>query len=133
MQAFTEGHTEGHIATDIIITISGWACGLDQLVICTNTAQTQMAGPGSVDGVIPRRVGAPPKEVRNEKYPVDGPTGAGAGHALGAGCAWLWSCGGAGRPGVRRYLWRGVRSDNYRGDKKLAVRDNRGARDPRLA
>ena len=24
--------------------------------------------------------------------------GAGAGSALGAGCAWLWSCGGAGRP-----------------------------------
>jgi hypothetical protein len=34
LQAFTEGHTEGHIATDIIITISGWAGGLDQLVIC---------------------------------------------------------------------------------------------------
>jgi hypothetical protein len=28
----------------------------------------------------------------------------------------LWSCGGAGRPVVRRYLWRGLRNDNYRGD-----------------
>src|SRR5215831_12400974 len=78
------------------------------------------------------RVGAPPKWVRNEKYPADGPADAGAGHALGTGCAWLWSCGGAGRPGVRRYLWRGVGSDNYRGDKTLAVRDDRGARDRAL-
>ena len=36
------------------------------------------------------------RALRNEKYPVDGPTGAGAGHALGAGRAWLWTCGGAG-------------------------------------
>jgi hypothetical protein len=28
--------------------------------------------------------------VRNKKYPVDGPTGAGAGHALGVRCAWLF-------------------------------------------
>src|SRR6516162_11819160 len=61
-------------------------------------------------------------KVRNEKYPVDGPAGAGAGHALGAGGAWLWSCGGAGRLVVRRYLWRGLRTDNYRSDTTFAVR-----------
>src|SRR5262249_35082946 len=54
-----------------------------------------------------------------------GPTGAGIGHALGAGCAWLWSCGGAGRPVVRRYLWRGLRSDNDRGDTTIAMRSSR--------
>jgi hypothetical protein len=31
-KALTEGQTEGHIAA----AISGWACGLDQLVIYTN-------------------------------------------------------------------------------------------------
>ena len=56
-----------------------------------------------------------------------GPTGAGVAHALGAGCAWLWSCGGARRPVVRRYLWRGLRSDNYRSDTTFAVRSS-GAR-----
>src|SRR5215469_16581886 len=73
------------------------------------------------------RVGAPPKWVRNEKYPADGPADAGAGHALGTGCAWLWSCGNAGRPVVRRYLWRGLRSDNFRSDTTFAVRSS-GAR-----
>src|SRR5262245_13843974 len=67
--------------------------------------------------------------MRDEKYPVDGPAAAGAGHALGAGCAWLWSCGGAWRPVVRRYLWRGLRSDNYRSDTTIAVRSS-GVRSP---
>ena len=66
------------------------------------------------------------------KGTLDGPRHWRGGRALGAVCAWLWSCGGAGRPGVRRYLWRGVGSDNYRGDKTLAVRDDRGARDRAL-
>ena len=67
--------------------------------------------------------------VRNEKYPADGPADAGAGHALGTGCAWLWSCGDAGRPVVRRYLWRDLRSDNYRSDTTFAVRAS-GERSP---
>src|SRR5262249_30622824 len=41
----------------------------------------------------------------------------GAGRARRAGCAWLWSCGGAGRPVVRRYLWRRQHSER-RGLKK---------------
>src|SRR5262249_37684594 len=41
--------------------------------------------------------------------------------ALGAGCAWLWSCGGAGRPVVSRYLWRGLRIVNYRSVTTFAV------------
>jgi hypothetical protein len=36
----------------------------------------------------------------------------------------LWSCGGAGRPVVRRHLWRGLRSDNYRSDTTFAVRSS---------
>ena len=62
-------------------------------------------------------------KVRDGKYPVHGPAGAAADHALGAGCAWLWSGGGAGRPLVRRYLWCGLRIYNYRSDTTFAVRD----------
>ena len=53
---------------------------------------------------------------------LDGPKGARAGCALGAGCAWLWSCGGAGRLRVRRSLWRRQHSDDYRGGTALTVR-----------
>src|SRR5262245_2718147 len=67
---------------------------------------------------------------REMKAPWMNPRGAGAGRALGAGFAWLWSCGGAGRPVVRRYLWRGLRSDNYRGDTAFAVTSS-GARKSR--
>src|SRR6516225_8705218 len=36
-----------------------------------------------------------PHQVRDEST-LDEPRGAGAGRALGAGCAWLWSCRGVG-------------------------------------
>src|SRR5262249_14163725 len=57
-------------------------------------------------------------QVRDEST-LDGPRRAGAGRALGTGCAWLWSCGGTGRSLVRRYLWRGLCRDNYRSDRRL--------------
>ncbi|SRR6266487_4575305 len=36
-----------------------------------------------------------PHQVRDDST-SDRPSGAGAGRTLGAGCAWLWSCGGKG-------------------------------------
>jgi cold shock protein len=68
-----------------------------------------------------------PHQVRDEST-LDGPRGAGAGCALRAGCGWLWSRGGAGRPLVRRYLWCRQRSYDYRGGTTLTVRP--GALDP---
>jgi len=71
--------------------------------------------------------------VRDEKYPVDGPMGVGTGHALGAGCAWLWSCGVAGRPVVRRYLWRGLRSGQLSKQYDVCGEIIGRAESPRLA
>jgi len=47
LQAFTEGLIEGHIATDIIITISGWA----------GPSRTR-GGSGRLDDPLIRMVGA---------------------------------------------------------------------------
>jgi hypothetical protein len=60
--------------------------------------------------------------LREMKLPSNGPSLAGAGRALGASCAWLWSCGGTGRLLVRRSLWRRQHSDDYRGGTALTVR-----------
>src|SRR5262249_6373170 len=81
---------------------------------------------------FPRRVGAPSKQVRDETA-VDEPSLARAGRTRGARCLRLWSCVVAGGPIVCRYLWCGVRNDNYRGDTTFFVKDGARRRDSRLA
>src|SRR5262249_31421620 len=54
------------------------------------------------------------------KSSLDEPSGR-AGRALGAGCAWLWSCGGTGRLLVRRCLCRRQHRYDYRAQTAQAA------------
>ncbi len=69
-----------------------------------------------------RRSCGPQSRNSNRKQCGYGASLTGPDRACPARRPWLWSCGGAGRPVVRSYLWRGLRSDNYRGDTAFAVR-----------
>jgi len=66
--------------------------------IATSNTCVRLSIIAPIPASVPLSLAPAPRTARwvNEKYPVDGPTGAGAGHALGAGRAWLWSCDGTG-------------------------------------
>src|SRR5262249_33844617 len=81
---FLDGRFERHTASSrIVLVMTGHPVSGRQAV---------MAIPGP--SFRQRRVGT--LSYPRRKVSADGPTGAGAGNALGAGCAWLWSCGSAG-------------------------------------